>query len=85
MNKIELGAKLPLKPYITEGLPKKIKGEVVYINNEHHYFTAEFDTDGGKYWESFKFFKPHELLKKPHRWGRHGEHNALWDVNLYGY
>lgn len=32
-----------------------VTGEIVYINWEHHYFTAEYELGGTKHLESFKF------------------------------
>lgn len=34
---------------------KKVRGRIVWINEEHRYFTAEADFNGKKLRESFKF------------------------------
>lgn len=34
---------------------KTVHGRIVYINEEHRYFTAEADSNGKKLRESFKF------------------------------
>lgn len=34
---------------------KKVTGTIVYVNEAHSYFTAEYDVQGYKMRESFKF------------------------------
>ena len=32
-----------------------VTGTVVYVHEEHQWFTVEYNIDGAKIWESFKF------------------------------
>ena len=58
---IGIGRTVWLKPYGLidyhgKSVSKPIPGKVVYINDQHKYFTVEFNfPGGGKYRESFKF------------------------------
>jgi hypothetical protein len=36
---------------------KALPGKIVYINDEHNYFTAEFTFKRGSFRESFKFYR----------------------------
>jgi len=56
---IELGNPYSWKPSAfgepsLETIPKTVRGVIVYINQEHHYFTAEASVFGYAIRESFK-------------------------------
>lgn len=55
---IKVGQKLKLIPCVFKGMfyvDEAKPCEVVYVNQSHRYFTAEFIFPGGKFRESFKF------------------------------
>ena len=68
--RLRIGAKLPLKPFVLldsngHSTVKPITGTLVYINEPHRFFTAEFVfPNGGSFRESFKFHYKSDLLHK---------------------
>jgi hypothetical protein len=64
-----IGDVLPLVPIICldkkgDITHKPLPGTIVYINDEHRYFTAEFRFPRGSFRESFKFNYASDLLTK---------------------
>lgn len=68
---IKIGDVLQLTPVVcidkNGRATQKIPGKVVYINEEHRYFTAEFNfpETGGRFRESFKFILNSDKAEKP--------------------